>query len=120
MGAFGSRRKNVYVLKGVRAFSDEELCVFLERGARLASGAEWEPSGAATKTYMFWDGYAAKQARYGEILRWLKITRSACLWSMRTCFFYFPPIGACANCATAFKRNGHESMMCEICFKQLL
>ena len=40
-------------MKGVRAFSDEELCVFLERGAHLASRAEWEPSGAGTKTYMF-------------------------------------------------------------------
>ena len=67
--------------------------VFLERGAHLASGAEWEPSGAATKTYMFWDGYAAEQARYGEVLRWLKITRSACLWSMRTCFSIFRPLG---------------------------
>ena len=37
----------------MRTFSDEELCAFLERGARLASGAEWEPSGAATKTRMF-------------------------------------------------------------------
>ena len=50
VGAIGSRYKNIYVLKGVRAFSDEELCVFLESGARLASGAEWEPSGAAART----------------------------------------------------------------------
>ena len=28
--------------------------VFLDRGAHLALGAEWEPSGATTKTYMFW------------------------------------------------------------------
>ena len=53
VGAVGSRRKSIYALKGVRAFSDEELSVFLQRGARLASGAEWEPSGAATKKYLF-------------------------------------------------------------------
>ena len=42
VGAAGSRRKNIHALKEVRAFSDERLCVSL--------GAEWEPSGAATKT----------------------------------------------------------------------
>ena len=40
VGAVGSRRKNIYVLKVVHAFSDEGLCDFLERVARLASGAE--------------------------------------------------------------------------------
>ena len=30
-----------------------KLCVFLQRGAHLAMGAEWEPSGAGTKTYVF-------------------------------------------------------------------
>ena len=44
VGAVGSRRKNIYALKGVRAFSDEGLCAFFERGTRLASGAAWEPS----------------------------------------------------------------------------
>ena len=49
-----SAQRLEFVLEGVRAFSDEELCACLERGARLASGAESEPSGAATKTYMCW------------------------------------------------------------------
>ena len=56
MGAIGSRYKNIDVLEGVRAFSDEELCVVLKMGARATSGAEREPSGAATKTYTFWKG----------------------------------------------------------------
>ena len=51
-GAVGSRRKSIYALKGVRAFSDEGLSVFLQRGARIASGAEWEPSGARHATYL--------------------------------------------------------------------
>ena len=29
VGAVGSRRKNIHVLEGVRASSDEGLCVFL-------------------------------------------------------------------------------------------
>ena len=53
VGAVGSRYKNIYVLNRVCALSDEVMCVFLGSGAHLASGAEWEPSGAATKTYMF-------------------------------------------------------------------
>ena len=47
VGAVGSRYKNIYGSKGV---CDELVCVFHERGAHLASGAEWESFGADTKT----------------------------------------------------------------------
>ena len=36
--------------------AEEELCVFLKSGTHLASGAKWEPSGAATEAYTFSDG----------------------------------------------------------------
>ena len=33
--------------------AEGELCIFLVRGAHLASEAKWEPSGAATEAYTF-------------------------------------------------------------------
>ena len=42
------RKECVHLAMG----AEEELCVFLESGAHLASGAEWEPSGGASR-----DGY---------------------------------------------------------------
>ena len=52
MGAVGSHCKHDLKIVRFPTFSDELMCVFLESGPHLASGAEWEPSGADTKTYM--------------------------------------------------------------------
>ena len=53
--------------------------VFLERGAHLASGAEWEPSGAGTKTYM------VRKECVDLVMSWCKFSlRGVCAFRERS------------------------------------
>ena len=67
---------------------------FDENQAAYGKGERWmSPDVQLTVRNLCASPYATKQARYYEVLRWLKIMRSACMWSMRTCSPLARPCG---------------------------